>query len=76
MKQSDQPQTDLPNISAPATRALAGIGITRLEQLTTVTEADLKKLHGMGPKGIRILKESLHERGLSFKGEKPENKSG
>jgi DNA-directed RNA polymerase alpha subunit len=67
MKQPDQSQTDLPNISAPATRALASIGITRLEQLTTVTEADLNKLHGMGPKGIRLLKEALETRGLSLK---------
>lgn len=75
MKQPDQPQTDLPrSIGQPATRALASIGITRLEQLTTVTEADLKKLHGMGPKGIRILKEALEAHGWSFKGEKPENK--
>lgn len=64
---TDQPESDLPKISAPAHRALAGAGITRLEQLTSLTEAEIKKLHGMGPKGIRILKEALRARRLSFK---------
>lgn len=72
MKRPDQPESDLPrSIGQPATRALASIGITRLEQLASVTEADLKKLHGMGAKGIRILKETLQARGLVLKGGSP-----
>ncbi|MDQ0059162.1 DNA-binding protein [Paenibacillus harenae] len=59
-------QSDLPKISSPATRALTAAGYFRLQQFTKVTEADLLKLHGVGPKGIRILKEALKERGLSF----------
>jgi predicted flap endonuclease-1-like 5' DNA nuclease len=59
--------TDLPaGLSQPAIRALAGVGITTLDQLTEFRAADLAKLHGMGPKGIRILREALTERGLSF----------
>jgi predicted flap endonuclease-1-like 5' DNA nuclease len=65
-----QPVSDLPKIGAPATSALNGAGYTRLEQLTNVTEAELLKLHGMGPKAIRILREALTARGLSFKAEK------
>jgi hypothetical protein len=42
--------SDLPKIGAPATRALAGAGITRLEQLTTLAEDDVLQLHGVGPK--------------------------
>jgi hypothetical protein len=41
-------RTDLPKLAAPARRALAGAGYTRLEDLTQVTEAEVKKLHGIG----------------------------
>jgi DNA-directed RNA polymerase alpha subunit len=61
--------TDFPKVSAPALRALLGAGYTRLEQLTEVTEAELLKLHGMGPKAIRTLQAALAERGLSFRSE-------
>ena len=66
---ADQPEpTDFPKTSVPAERALAGAGYTRLDQLSSVTEADLLKLHGMGPKAVRILREALAERGLAFAG--------
>lgn len=57
---------DLPPIGAPATRALTLAGYTRLSQLTQVAAADLLKLHGVGPKAIRILREALAAQGLSF----------
>ncbi|AIQ58253.1 DNA-binding protein [Paenibacillus borealis] len=53
-------------ISKPAHRALAGAGIVRLEQLTDITEEELLKLHGMGPKGVRILRQALADKGLDF----------
>lgn len=56
-------------LSNPARRALAGIGITRLDQLPAHRAKDILDLHGMGPKGIRILREALAERGLSFDGD-------
>jgi uncharacterized protein YdhG (YjbR/CyaY superfamily) len=56
----------LPNIGAPATRALAAIGITQLSQLSSLSEAALADLHGVGPKAIRILHEALDEQGKSF----------
>lgn len=59
-------ESDFPKIGKPATRALANIGYYRLEQLTEVAEADMLKLHGVGPKAVRILNEALKERGLSF----------
>jgi hypothetical protein len=66
-KESAQPETDFPRqIGRPATGALAAAGYTRLEQLTHVTEAELLKLHGVGPKAIRILRETLAAQGLSF----------
>ena len=61
-------ETDLPsNLGRPARDALIVSGYTRLEQLTQVTEKDLLKLHGMGPKGIRQLREGLAERGWDFR---------
>lgn len=53
-------------LSQPALRALESAGYTRLEQLTAVSEKELQALHGMGPKGIRMLREALAEKGLSF----------
>jgi len=60
------PHDDLPPIGAPATGALHLAGYTRLSQLGGVPERDLLTLHGVGPKAIRILREALMERGLSF----------
>jgi len=51
-----QPENDFPaGLSAPARRALDGAGYVRLEQLTRVSESELKKLHGKGPKAINLL---------------------
>lgn len=55
-----------PKLAAPVRRALSAAGYTRLDQLAQVSEADLKKLHGMGPTAIAALREALHARGLSF----------
>ena len=62
-------ETDaFPGLSNPAKRALAAAGYSRPTQLDGVSAADLLALHGMGPKGIRILRELLAERGLSLGG--------
>ncbi|RIX53715.1 DNA-binding protein [Paenibacillus nanensis] len=58
--------TDFPKTSKPAERALINAGYTKLEQLAGVSEKELLRLHGMGPKAIRILKEALGERGMTF----------
>jgi hypothetical protein len=34
--------------------------------LTALAEQDLLRLHGVGPKAIRLLREALAEAGLSF----------
>ena len=54
----------LPKIGAPATRALAGAGYTALRQLDGVPRAELERLHGVGPKALRILQEELQRHGL------------
>ena len=51
------PETGLPrSIGAPATRALTAAGYTELSQLADVPAADLAKLHGVGPKALRLLR--------------------
>jgi replicative superfamily II helicase len=57
---------DLPNIGRVARRELANAGYTRLEQLTNVSEKELLKIHGVGPKAIHILREAMETKGLSF----------
>ena len=62
-----QQESDLPaGLSEPARRALAGAGYVRLEQLSKVSEAEIKRLHGMGPKGIKLLRQALEAKGLIF----------
>ena len=60
-------KTEFPaSIGKVAPRGLADAGYTRLKQLTKVTEAELLKIHGVGPKAVRILREVLKEKGMSF----------
>jgi len=58
-------------LARPAQRALAAAGYSNLEQLTRVSEADLGRLHGVGPKVIEQLRQALAARGLSFAVKKP-----
>jgi uncharacterized protein YdhG (YjbR/CyaY superfamily) len=59
--------SNFPKIGRPATQALEAAGYTNLKQLTRVTEEELARLHGMGPKALGILREALKAEGLSFK---------
>jgi hypothetical protein len=61
-------KNDFPNIGKPATRALMNAGYYKLDQLTKVTESEILKLHGVGPKAVRILNEALKGKQLSFAG--------
>ncbi len=54
------------SMGRPARQALAVAGVDRLEQLTQWREADLLRVHGVGPKAVRILREVLAEKGLAF----------
>ena len=56
-------------IGRPATRALEAAGYSSLEQLAQVSERDLLKLHGVSPKAVRVLREALAERSLTFAAE-------
>jgi hypothetical protein len=66
-----QQESDLPiELAAPARRALVGAGYVRLEQLTRLSEAEIKQLHGIGPNALKQLRHALEARGLSFADEK------
>jgi predicted flap endonuclease-1-like 5' DNA nuclease len=63
-----QPGSDLPaSIGKAATRALATAGLTTLDQVATRTKADLLALHGVGPKAVRILADTLAEKRMSLR---------
>lgn len=53
---------DFPKIPAPALRALHGAGFFWLSDLAEVSDEDLLKLHGMGPKALGILRQALRDR--------------
>jgi len=54
-------------LSAPAQRALVYAGIKTIRQLAKWSEADLLKLHGLGPSAMPKIKSLLAERGLALK---------
>ena len=57
-------------LSAPARRALENNGMTTLKRLAKFTEAQLLRLHGIGPSSIPILRKALSKQGLSFQKDK------
>jgi len=70
-KQQDNWENNLPaELAEPARRALTQAGYSRLEQLTDLTEVELKQLHGVGPKAIEQLRRALAARELSFAAKK------
>ena len=53
MTRGDKAPNDLPEgLAAPARRALASAGYTRLDQLANASEAEVRALHGMGPNAM------------------------
>jgi len=60
-------KNELPSgIGQPATRALIAAGLTKINDFTKFSEKELSKLHGVGPKAIRMIKDELHRQGLDF----------
>lgn len=61
-------KSDLPTeLAKPARRALEGAGYVKLEQITVLSEVEVLKLHGMGPKALKQIRLALNDRGLSFR---------
>ena len=65
-----QAQSDFPNLSAPALRALLNAKVTKLSHLTRFTKEQVAELHGMGPNGLSKLQAALRKRRLHFKSPK------
>lgn len=62
-----QPVTEFPSgLSSPARRALENAGLVSLLQLSKMSEADILKLHGMGPASIPKLRQALKKKRLTF----------
>ena len=55
--------TELPRIGAPATRALAAVGVNTLDDLRGKDLGEIAALHGVGPRAITLLQEALDQRG-------------
>ena len=56
--------TDIPKMSGPANDALDAAGLTTLEDVARAGRSEVAALHGMGPKGIRILNQAIDAAGL------------
>lgn len=63
-------------IGAPAQRALTAAGYSSLESLTSAKFVDIARLHGVGPKAMKVLEDALIERGLAFGEPAPTSKLG
>lgn len=55
-------------MSGPALRALDAAGVRSLDALARWSEAELLALHGMGPKGVRLLRDALAAAGRGLRG--------
>jgi DNA-directed RNA polymerase alpha subunit len=63
-----QTASDLPEgLAKPAQRALANAGCSRLKDLVKLSEDEVRKLHGMGPKALNQIRQALRANGLSFR---------
>jgi predicted flap endonuclease-1-like 5' DNA nuclease len=63
-------ETEFPaSMGKVAPRELAVHDITTFAQVADRTERELLAIHGVGPKAIRILREELRTRGLTFRDE-------
>lgn len=57
----------LSKLNAPARRALISNKILTIKKLSTFTETEILRLHGIGPSSIPILKNELKSNKLSFR---------
>ena len=63
-----RPVGDLPDeIGRTAAREFSLNGITTLKQVASHSRKELLAIHGVGPKAIRILGETLATHGLSYR---------
>ncbi|MBO0907751.1 MULTISPECIES: DNA-binding protein [Arthrobacter] len=60
------PLNALPQVGAPATRALDAAGYSSLRSLAGVPRKELAALHGLGPKALDLIERALAEHGLEL----------
>ena len=53
-------------LAKPAQRALLNAGITKLEQLSQLSEKEFSQLHGIGNNALKTIKEAMTQQQLSF----------
>jgi hypothetical protein len=58
---------EFPKLSAPAMRALKNANILSLKDLSKWSECELLNLHGFGPSSIKLLRNALKAKKLTFK---------
>ncbi|BBI34299.1 helix-hairpin-helix domain-containing protein [Cohnella abietis] len=59
--------SDLPaGLAKPAIRALTNANLLQLEQISKISEAELKQLHGIGPNAVKQIRNALEAKGLTF----------
>ena len=54
-------------LAAPARRALVNAKLLKLNDLKKITEIDLKELHGMGPRTLKVLKAEMRKLKITFR---------
>ncbi|MEQ6119405.1 RNA polymerase alpha subunit C-terminal domain-containing protein [Reichenbachiella sp. MALMAid0571] len=54
-------------LSSPARNALLHYGIDTIEKLSSYTEKEILKLHGIGKASLPVFRKALEEKRLSFK---------
>lgn len=54
-------------LSNPARNALLHHGIDTIQKLSSYTEKEILKIHGIGKASLPVFKKSLEKQGLSFK---------
>lgn len=67
MDGTDRSPHPLPRTSGPAGRALDGAGIRDLRDLADRSRQEVARLHGMGPKALRVLDEALESARLGWR---------
>ncbi|PKO05017.1 MAG: DNA-binding protein [Chloroflexi bacterium HGW-Chloroflexi-3] len=73
--QSKSSENDLSvGIPKPALRVLEAAGFKNLTDFTLVSEEELLKLHGIGPKAVRIISAAMETQGLHFANKENSNK--
>ena len=70
-KKSRLASDELPTgLAAQAVRALTNAGITTLSQLSILTLEELKRLHGIGPNAMALLRRTMKKNNIIFKSRK------